>query len=611
MKSTYKYLAAAFIGFISLSSCEKLLDQKSPSAFDDETIYSTYTLAEQTIFSIHMTFGEQNSYRGRLLPWYGFNTDNEWFNSPKVGDLEKTAIVAYDVRPNNNQLNDSKNPFADMYSGIERANLAIDGIRRFNDVKNDPDMAYLLGEALTLRAMIYYDLVKCWGDVPARFEPLTTQTMYVKRSSRDVIFKQILKDLEEAIPYLPYPGATSTVAKTDRVNKVFAEGLYARIALMAAGYAIRPDDGKEGTGDLGTVRLSSDKDLQKSVLYPKALAYLKDAIESNTCSLVPDYEQLWKSFNELDLTAGKEILFSIPFGSLEGKPRGRWNYTFAIKTENTGFFGKKTFSQGGTAGPTPSFWFHYSPLDKRRDITCVNYKWDKGAQTLAGIGTWYFGKFRFEWMSTYPYSGGNDDGVKPVVMRYSDVLLMAAEMANELNETQFAKDCLKQVRVRAFKGNESVAEDYVNALSGKDNIFEAIAEERALEFCGEFLRKADLIRWNRLYKALEDEKAELRDLASLSGRFSGLNGDVWYRLNEDTEAFEIYGLGEGETGTPEGTGWEKEPAYISSSKLKDANIDLIHLQKDEASLNRRQFWPIFRYIIDNSQNTLANDYNYE
>jgi hypothetical protein len=40
----------------------------------------------------------------------------------------------------------------------------------------------VLGEALTLRAVIYLDLVKGGGDVPARFEPITTETLYLPRT---------------------------------------------------------------------------------------------------------------------------------------------------------------------------------------------------------------------------------------------------------------------------------------------------------------------------------------------------------------------------------------------------------------------------------------------
>ena len=94
--------------------------------------------------------------------------------------------------PNNAQLNLDNGPFAKMYEAIERANLCIEGIREYGKPAENADMAYLLGEVLTLRAMIYYDLVKAWGDVPARFDPTTSETIYKAKESRDVIFKQLL-----------------------------------------------------------------------------------------------------------------------------------------------------------------------------------------------------------------------------------------------------------------------------------------------------------------------------------------------------------------------------------------------------------------------------------
>ena len=160
-------------------------------------------------------------------------------------------------------------------------------------------MAYLLGEALTLRAMIYYDLIKAWGDVPARFEPINSDNIFMAKSSRDTIFVQILKDLEEAIPYLYWPGQSTQTATTDRINKAFACGLYARIALAASGYALRPADGMVGTGDQGSVRKTDEPQLQADVLYPKALKYLQDVINSGTARLESSYEQLWRNFNNV------------------------------------------------------------------------------------------------------------------------------------------------------------------------------------------------------------------------------------------------------------------------------------------------------------------------
>ncbi len=611
MKKTISFILGAAAAVSMISSCNSLHEQESPSTFDESVVYSNYSLAEGTIFGICHVFGETNCYRGRFLPWYGFNTDVEWYNGygstskPMDG---KNEIASYGITTNNSQLNLDNGPFNMMYSAVERANLSIDGLRKYGNVENDPDMAHLLGEALTLRAMIYYDLVKAWGDVPARFSPVAADNMYVAKSSRDVIFKQILADLDEAVGYLYEPLESDITAHTDRVNKLFAEGLYARIALTAAGYAIRPDDGAVGTGDLGSIRLSNDPELSKDVLYPKALVHLKNAINSGKASLVSDYETLWRQFNSFNLEAGSEVLFNIPFSD----GRGRWNYTFAIKNEGANINGT-SFSQGGIVGPVPTMWFRYEDNDVRRDISCVNYSWEKtGAITPSGIAKWYFGKFRFEWMDSNPYGGGNDDGIKPIVMRYSDILLMAAEIENELNGPDAeAKDWLLQVRSRAFKGNEAEAEAYVQGLDDKEAFFEAVAEERALEFCGEFLRKADLIRWNRLSSSLEAAKADMYALRDMSGKYEYLEGDIWYRLCDDEESIEIWGLGKNEQTEPEGDDWEKIEAYVSYDDVKKS--DLFTGKIENIFLNdpdQYMFWPIFDNTVANSQGHIVNDYAY-
>jgi len=618
MKTSMKYILAAALVSISAVSCQKFLDSESPSTFDAATIYSNYSLTENALFAIEQSFGETNSYRGRYLPWIGLNSDIEWYNTFKPTD-EKYQIAAYSLLPNNGQLNLANGPFAKMYEAIERANLCIEGIREYGQPESKQDMAYLLGEALTLRALLYYDLVRAWGDVPARFESVTSESIYLPKSSRDVIFKQLLKDLEEAIPYLPYPGTNATVSRTDRVNKMFAQGLYARIALMASGYAIRPDDGMEGTGDPGTIRLSNDPKLQKSVLYPKALAYLRQAIHSGSASL-QDFETLWKAQSNMDnLVAGpgNEPLFVIPFSD----GRGRWNYTFAVRSEGSSYAGGPTITRGGDAGPVPTMWFKYDALDVRRDITCVNWRWNADDEPeLAGIHKWYFGKYRFEWMNKKPYTGGNDDGIKPVVMRYADILLMAAELANAQGQLSEAKDYLLEVRKRAFKGHDDVAEAYVDAIGGEDEMFSAIVDERALEFCGEMTRKFDLIRWNLLKEKMDEAIADMKEFRTLTGKYAGVNGikkegvltgDVYYQV--DGGAITIWGF-TGETTAPSGA-WEKKSGYITKlvdekgapSGLYDDLVEGLYA-KDP---NQYMFWPIFNDTMTNSQGTIKNDYGYD
>ena len=121
----------------------------------------------------------------------------------------------------------------------------------------------------------------------------------------------------------------------------------------------------------------------------------------------------------MDKTAGKEVIYVIP----SSDTRGRWNYTFAIRTEgNPDWSQGPTSSRGGTAGPVPTLYWKYGDEDVRRDLSCVNWKWvlgpdGKNIPQLAGPNDWYFGKFRLEWQLKSPYNGGNDDGIKPVYMR--------------------------------------------------------------------------------------------------------------------------------------------------------------------------------------------------
>lgn len=612
------FFSAGILAGLSLVSCD--LTTESQSTFDTPTVFADPTLTEYQLFSIYEVFGHTNSHRGRYLPWYGYNTDIEWYIS-NTQDA-KSQIAQYAITVNNSQLNLADGPYNELFAGIERANLAISGIRQYGDPATRPEMAALLGEALTLRAVLYTELMKAFGEVPARFEPVTPETIYINKSDRDVIYRQLLKDLEESFDYLDW----NTASSVDRIGLAFAKGMYARLALMASGYALRPDDGMVGTGNAGSIRLTNADDLSKDVLYPKALAALKDVINNSGLQLM-DYEELWRSVNNMDLTAGKEIMWVIPFSNT----RGRWNYTFAVR--NTGYtqYSPTTSNRGGQAGPVPTLYWKYGENDVRRDISCVNFEWeDKDGNGTAepypaGIANWYFGKYRFEWMENYPYTGGNDDGVKPVYMRYSDILLMAAEIANELGdaESNNGKDYLLKVRRRAYKGHESEADAYVASLSGKEAVFSAIVDERALEFVGEFLRKSDLIRWNLLDKKLQTAETELNALATdatFAGRY------LWYRYGEDENGvmtIEMYGLDPDENEAtadlaPEGAGWqvytnsegESSQYFPSDGSMFSKKKILLYDHDKLLDGHVCQWWPIFESSIINSQNSLKNDYGF-
>ena len=606
MKLINKILVGAgLLATMSVTSCSDLTTS-SPSAFDDKNVFSQYELAEFNIFSIYEVFGHTNAHRGRYLPWYGFNTDIEIYvdSGEKKAD-EKGDIAQYDIKTNNGQLNLANGPYNELMVGVERANLCVDGLRKYGNTENDKRMASLLGEALCARALIYTELLKAHGEVPARFEPITPETIYLPKSDRDVIYKQLLADLEEAFGYMEWPGQSAATMKTDRPSLAFAKGLYARLALMASGYAQRPDEGLVNTGNAGSVRLSSDPELSKEVLYPKAKAALEDVVNNAGLELYSDYVQLWKDLNNFDLEAGKEIIYSLPLGDA----RGRWNFTFAIRNENYTKWCPSTTSRGGVAGPVPSLFFKYDRIgkDQRRDVSCANFRMENNGTddlcVVSGAGNWYFGKYRFDWQETLPYGGGNDDGVKPVYMRYADILLMLAEVTNELEGPEAAKPYLLEVRKRAYKGYEADAEAYVNTLTSKDAFFKAIVDERALEFVGEFLRKADLIRWNMLKTKLDEAKTEMYALSEKQGA-------VYYKYNEDGYTLTLYGYNEGELGNNPGAGWiqytDSKGAPVDNyfGDLKAERIERIYRNDPDT----RQWWPIFENTITNSQGKLVNDY---
>ena len=424
---------------------------------------------------------------------------------------------------------------------------------------------------------------------------------------------------------MAWPGKSAATATTDRPSLAFAKGLYARLCLMASGYSLRPDEGAVGTGNAGTVRLSNDPELSKAVLYPKALSALKDVINNGGLSLM-DFEQLWRESNNMDIAAGKEVIYVIP----SSDTRGRWNFTFAIRTEgNPEWSQGPTSSRGGTAGPIPTLYWKYAKEDVRREISCVNYKWVLGTEGKnvakpAGPNDWYFGKFRFEWQTKLPYNGGNDDGIKPIYMRYADILLMAAEIANDPacgdRDEAFAKNCLLQVRKRAYKGNESLATTYVNGLGGQTAIFDAIVNERALEFVGEMLRKQDLIRWNLLKTKLDEAQAELKAWMDNAGTQFG--PAIWYRYAADG-SIETYGYNElASTDTaPAGDGWmcytDSKGAVSTYFKFISDETGTYSDSADkklksfyDINPDTKQWWPIPEATLTNSQGALVNDYGF-
>ncbi len=632
---------------ISFGACSDFLEPPLESTMSAQDVYSDPSLTEGVIMSIYNQFGEDRSYRNRLVGYMGVNTDIEIHSGSKDGTVatadRKTMAVYLQTTglKDGFDSSDGKDPWSRIYTAIAKANICIDGIRQYGNPQDNSQMAYYLGEALTLRAFLYFDLIKFWGDVPARFEPLVTNTLYVPKSDRDIIYKQIIADLGEASQYVPWPGASSQTSTVERINKAFVKGLRARICLSAAGFSMRPSnfsgniaETKATTSVSMIVRTASDA--YRRELYDIARQECYDIIEGagkGTARLSSSFENFFRNQCQDIVVSGGESLFELPFSNT----RGEYMSYLGLRHEGdkiaNGVDKYATTNMKCEVNVVPSFFYDYNQADSRRDVTVLPMKWVNGQKQMAGtVANFYLAKWRAEWGNRVFSS--NDDGINFCPMRYADVLLMYAEAVNELNGQPDSKaiQYLEDIRSRAFNGNprmDLVVAKYPNYTSNKTDFFNALVDERAFEFCGENIRKWDLMRWGILKDKMDQAKQNLLDLLDFKNSYSGVPSTAYWRNRtndtdaDNNEVIEFYGLNRGEDDSSgayhkTGDGWHKKAdwirAYPESTKA-DAIEASRYLKVLEQSLykgdpNQRQLLPITNVVLTGSQGSLSNDYGY-
>lgn len=579
------------------------MDAPTQSTVDASSVYSTYSLAEQAIRGIYVPFSENNSYRNRFLQYYGVCSDIETTTGTQAvlssKDVSKVSLTNYNTQSNNTEFNTDNNVFTWSYQAIERANLVIDGIRTYGDISSNEDLRHLLGEALTMRAFYYSELIKTFGDVPARFSPNSNDNIYLPRTSKDSIYKVILNDLAEAENYCYWPNESEMTQTTERVSKTFVKGLRARIALAAGGYKLYAD----GYG------LSNDADLAPLKMYAIAAQECEEIIEAGYNKLATNFEDIFNQ-NGISgdvITAGGESIFEIGFAT----GRGRIAYAWAPKHNSKDQY--TDYSAGSTNGPMPTLFYDYDVDDARRDVTCVPYTWSKSSnavQELNALNKWSFGKLRYEWMNRKATS--SDDGLNWVVMRMSDIYLMAAEAENELGNTDKAWTYMKPVLDRVLPAAK------VSALKDKytdsqTSFREGIYDQRAFEFAGETLRKQDLVRWGIIDTKMAEQRQKLTDLANRTGDYADLPEKLYYTYEADGETLKIYGLNHGDT-DDEGKVLKDDEGYQTKSWFVSNSINVITddyingFYVNTPSLN--YLWPIFDVVINANNGMLNNDGNY-
>jgi hypothetical protein len=611
------FVSWALLLSVTFSSCEKYLEVSSNSLVSDDVIFSQPDSANMAVGAIYDIIGQNNSYRNRLWLQMGLNTDIEyrpgWVSGSVTTSSRSDDLFAL-YNPNKTigdgyNNSDAANPWSRIYQGIERANLVVAGIRKYGNPSAGNEMGHLLGEALTMRAYFYYDLIKWWGDVPARFDPVAVATIYMGKINRDEIYNQIITDLREATGLLLGPGTRFTNT-TKRISKDAARGLLARVALSAAGYSMRPI---EGTNDSEIKIAVSDQ--RRNELYTIARQACRDIITDGRYSLDPSFKNIFFQQCQDIETHGRETIWQLPY--VMGL-RGRMVYNLGLPRDADGK--NNNVAIGGQFRIMPGFYYDYNVSDTRRDITVVPYRVSKNATLLvmeqsvsAGIAGFNIGKWRAEWLKT-PISG-TDDGVSPIVLRYADVLLMFAETDLFLGGSE-GQNYFNMVRRRAF-GRPVDSPSVYDLTLTLDNL----KKERAFEFAGENIRKYDLIRWGELKSAIDKAKANLSALRDGTGVYADVPPKIYYKYSVDNtistgeRVLTIYGLQRGEnqnlTVTDPTGGWTEKIWTQGTSGgdfiLSDGFISSMYLNNPD----KRQLLPIMQQIITVSNGMLKNDYGYD
>jgi hypothetical protein len=490
------YFLTAIVCVITMASCKKMLDFQSPSALNIEQTFATTDNTNNEILSIY------NKAAGRA----GFGSNLAYVIPPGADDFSAQGNASFDPTQNYAISNYGESAltgslfdtFSQLYSGIERANIACKYIPLSTAYTGSGKltMQRYLGEALTLRALFYFELIKNWGDVPATFVPSADlPSQFLSNSNRDSTYDKILDDLKLASGYVGWRSELPDYASY-RVTKAAIKALRARIALARGGYSLRTS----------SHLLERKPDYLK--YYKIAFDECNDIIQSGQHQLNPVYENVFKSLHSpTRYDDAHELIFEIAMW-------GGFNDGDLARSYGTGFNNSPTWGKagGGPNGLPTYFYTFQNGTDSRRDVTLSTYivvaNENKSVNSLTGMQC---AKFRKSWTSFTAASTLLTFGVNWPIVRYADVLLMYAEAANELQASGSitALQALQLVQKRAYGSNPLPV-----TPTDHDGFFNALTQERLLEFGGEGLRKYDLIRWNLLTTKINDVRARLPFLAA-------------------------------------------------------------------------------------------------
>jgi hypothetical protein len=590
-----KYNQSIFIFTLSAilllmaGACKKYLVIEPQSAFDDYYVFSTVPNATSALLGVYNRLTGDGGYGSRLSLFYPMDADDmigALNSSAGGGDNGPKSLSRYNATPSNSIL---EAPFNQLWSGIESANICIKKIPAMSlyttgTASEQKELRRLYGEALTLRAQFYFELIRNWGDVPEAFKPSADETdLFKPKVDHDEIYDRLLKDLLEAESLVPWRKETG-VAKDERITKGAVKALRARIALFRGGYSLRRNSNQmeRRTDYLDFYKIARDEcnDIILSgqhALNPQFITVFRDVLDAHLID--PVGEVMFEVAMAGGGTADSRL------GNIDGPRIGA----------NLG---------GNNSLLIPTYYYGFNTLDTRRDVTACDYNISTaGFKTGQSLTQVVSGKFRRDWIinPAVPLSSAAlYFGVNWPIIRYADVLLMFAEAENEINNgpTADAVKAFEQVRKRAFAGNENMIGV---TPADKAGFFDAIAEERKFEFGGEGIRKYDLIRWNLLGTKLLETRASLTKFSVGQAPYTNIPRTRYYK-NSSTDLVWSNPL----FGAPPATA---PSGYTLRQWAADVSVSYIPQPGELFKANHSEVLPLPQSAI-NSNPKLKQDYGY-
>ncbi len=511
-KLSYVLLSSIFAIVVTLAACKKYTEVEPVSQYSVAQAFSDVSNAFNSIIGVYDELQGDNGYGIRISMYYPYDSD-EGIVSGNI-DNGRRGIGRYQLLLTNAELT---NPFRQLYRGIEKANLCIEQIPLMAQYNNGTDadkkeLRRLYGEALTLRAQFYFELIRCWGDVPAPMTPAYKQTdLFIPQTDRDSTYDRIIADLATAVDLLPW---RTEVARNERITKGAAKALRARIALFRGGYSLRANAQMERKSDYLTYYNIAKKECEELMA------------RRDQHTLNPNYENIWRSVTSFVYDPQGELMFEIGAGGGNGNSDSRMGNYDGPNLNAASRYG----AGGGGITMLPNYFYAFDSVDTRRDITLTHFAVNTSSniKSQRRLGELNTGKYRRDWRVPLLPGTVLNVGYNWSVIRFSDVLLMYAEAVNEINNgpTAAAIAAFEEVRKRAYRGNTGLIG---TTPTDKAGFFNAVANERYLEFGHEGIRKFDLIRWNLLTTKLAEARTKIQQIRDRVAPYNNVPQYIYYK----------------------------------------------------------------------------------